>query len=60
MAKDQVKIEIQGIPPEWLSYKIEGNHNDVVEALHSVMKVHQGLFTILEEACNKYKQESNG
>ena len=60
MAKDQVKIEIQGIPPEWLSYKIEGSHSDVVEALHSVMKVHNGLFTILEEACNRYKQESNG
>jgi len=59
MAKEQVKIEIQGIPPEWLSYKIEGQHTDVVEALHSVMKVHNGLFVILEEACNKYKQDNS-
>lgn len=58
MAKDQVKVNIQGIPPKWLSYEISGDHEDVIEALCSVMKLHGDLFTIFDQACNKYKNEN--
>jgi hypothetical protein len=58
MEKGQVKIDIQGIPPEWFSWKIEGDKSDIVEALYYLMHLDKGLFPILEEACNKYKNKT--
>ena len=55
MAKEQVKIEIQGIPPEWLSYEVEGNTKDLVNALYSAMRDKHELYEIMQEACNVYE-----
>jgi len=55
MAKDQVKIEIQGKPPKWLSYEVEGNTNDLVNALYSAMRDKHELYEIMQEACNAYE-----
>ena len=55
MAKDQVKIQIQGIPPKWLSYEVEGNTNDLVNALYCAMRDKHELYEIMQEACNAYE-----
>lgn len=55
MAKEQVKIEIQGIPPKWLSYEVEGNRKDLIDAVYSAMRDKHQLYDIMQEACNAYE-----
>ena len=62
MSQKQVKIKIQGIPPDWISYEVEGHGGDIVNLLYSSMRDEHQLYEIMKQSCYVYEQymaESN-